>query len=80
MAQVTPISRVLQLQFQVGTTTDGRPKLQNRNYSHVSVNASDDDVLAVGQALADLAADALFQVARIDAAGLAASPTTTTTP
>ena len=80
MAQVSPISRVLQLQFQVGTTADGRPKLQNRNYSHVSVAAADDDVLAVGQALAGLCADPLFQVTRIDATGLALTQAATTTP
>lgn len=80
MAQVTPISRVLQLQFQVGTTADGRPKLQNRNYSHISVNVTDDDVLAVGQALAGLSADPIFQIARIDAAGLAATQAGTTAP
>jgi len=70
MAQVTPISRVLQLQFQNGTTSTGMPKLKNRSYTHVSPTAADDDVLAIGQALAGLSADPLFQIARIDATGL----------
>lgn len=71
MTTVTPLSRHLQLQFQNGTTAAGRPKLKNHNYAHVSPNASDDDVLAVGQALAGLCADAVYQIARVDQNGLA---------
>jgi len=77
MATVTPITRHLQLQFQVGTTAKGDPKLQNRNFAHVSPSASDDDLLAVGQALATLIDETLFQIARVDQNGLAASTTTT---
>ncbi|QSO51743.1 DUF1659 domain-containing protein [Alicyclobacillus curvatus] len=78
MAQVTPISRHLQLQFQIGTTASGAAKLQSRNYANVSPSASDDDVLTVGQALAGLFADSLYQVTRVDASELSASATTTT--
>lgn len=73
MAQVTPLSRHLQLQFQVGTNTDGTPKIQSRNFANVSPNAADDDVLAVGQALAALFSDALYAVARVDQDELTAS-------
>ncbi len=66
MAQVTPLSRHLQLQFQVGTNADGTPKIQSRNFANVSPSASDDDVLAVGQALAALFGESLYAVARVD--------------
>ncbi|KPV44992.1 DUF1659 domain-containing protein [Alicyclobacillus ferrooxydans] len=78
MAQVTPISRHLQLQFQVGTTASGAPKLLNRNYANVLPSAADDDVLAVGQALAGLFADSLYQVTRVDQNGLSSTAATTT--
>lgn len=78
MAQVTPISRNLQLQFENGTTASGLPKLKNKNYAHVLPSAADDDVLAVGQAIAGLTADALYTIARVDQAGLAASAPVTT--
>lgn len=71
MATATPISRHLQLQFQVGTTASGLPKLQARNFAHVSPAALDDDVLAVGQALGALFPDALHGVNRVDQTGLA---------
>jgi len=77
MAQVTPISRHLQLQFQVGTTTSGAPKLKSQNYPHVSPIALDDDILAVGQAIAGLFNETLYEVARVDQSGLTATPTTT---
>ncbi|MCL6594175.1 MAG: DUF1659 domain-containing protein [Alicyclobacillus sp.] len=73
MALVTPISRHLQLQFQAGTSVNGQPKLQNRNFAHVSPAAADDDVLAVGQALAALCAQPLYAVTRVDQSSLAAS-------
>ncbi|GMA51148.1 hypothetical protein GCM10025857_25050 [Alicyclobacillus contaminans] len=66
MATVTPVSRHLQLQFQIGTTTSGQPKLQNRNFPNVSPSAADADVLAVGQALAGLFAEPLYGIAKVD--------------
>ncbi|MCL6636583.1 MAG: DUF1659 domain-containing protein [Alicyclobacillus sp.] len=72
MALVTPVSRHLQLQFQAGTSANGQPKLQNRNFAHVSPAAADDDVLAVGQALAALCAQPLYAVTRVDQSSLAA--------
>ncbi|MBX5436490.1 MAG: DUF1659 domain-containing protein [Alicyclobacillaceae bacterium] len=71
MATATPISRHLQIQCQVGTASNGRPQLRSHNYAHVSPKASDDDVLAVGQALGNLFGDPVFQVARVDQTGLA---------
>lgn len=78
MAQVTALSRNLQLQFEVGTAANGAPKLQNRNFANVSPSASDDDVLAIGEALAGLFADSLYRISRIDATGLSETSTTTT--
>ncbi|GGJ04072.1 MAG: DUF1659 domain-containing protein [Chloroflexi bacterium] len=78
MAQVTPIARHLQLQFQNGTTASGLPRLRNRNYPHVSPAAADDDVLAVGQALANLASEPVYAIARVDQAGLAPSGASST--
>ncbi|CAM3915553.1 DUF1659 domain-containing protein [Alicyclobacillus pomorum] len=72
MATVTPVSRHLQLQFQVGTTSSGLPKLKNRNYAHVSPKASDDDILAVGQALGELFAETLYGVSKVDQNGIEA--------
>ncbi len=66
MAQVTQVSRHLQLQFQIGTTSKGLPKLRNHNFPHVSQSISDDDLLAVGQAIGALFADPLYQVTRIE--------------
>ncbi|SFU97543.1 DUF1659 domain-containing protein [Alicyclobacillus macrosporangiidus] len=65
MAQVTPQSCHLQLQFQVGTTVSGMPRIQNRNFTNVSPAASDDDLLAVGQALAALFDLPLHAIARV---------------
>ncbi|MCL6454097.1 MAG: DUF1659 domain-containing protein [Alicyclobacillus sp.] len=73
MAQVTPLSRSLQLQFQIGTLQNGMPQVQNRTFKYLSPSASDDDILAVGQALAGLFADTLVQVARVDQDGIAAA-------
>lgn len=75
MAIVTPISRHMQLQFQVGTTSSGLPKLSNRSYTHVSPSALDDDILAVGQALAALFSDPLYQVGKVDQTSIESSPT-----
>lgn len=59
-------TRRLQLQFQVGTTTTGRPKLKNHYLAHINPAAADADVLAVGQALAPLFADPLYQIGLAD--------------
>jgi hypothetical protein len=72
MAIATPLSRTLVLQFQVGTTTAGVPKLLARRYPKVSPGAVDEDVLAVGQALAALFAEPLFLLDRLDDTGISA--------
>ncbi|MCY0870699.1 MAG: DUF1659 domain-containing protein [Firmicutes bacterium] len=70
MAQTTELGRVLQLQFNVGTTSKGEIKVKNHNFPHVNPNVADDDLLAVGNALADLFSMPLYQVARTDQVAL----------
>lgn len=83
MATVTNLARHLQLQFQNGTAANGKVKVKNQSYAHVSSTAADDDILAVGQALAGLSSETLVGIARLDQDGLTASTTssggTTTT-
>ncbi|MDQ0190067.1 DUF1659 domain-containing protein [Alicyclobacillus cycloheptanicus] len=76
MATITPLSRHLQLQFQNGTLASGKPKVKNQSYTNVSPSAADDDILAVGQALAALSSETLLGIARLDQSGLAAAAAT----
>jgi hypothetical protein len=73
MAQTTPTSRILQIQLQTGTTATGQPKVQNHNYPNVALNASDDDILAVGQALAALYSEPVVGIARVDQVAISSS-------
>ncbi|MFD1673635.1 DUF1659 domain-containing protein [Alicyclobacillus fodiniaquatilis] len=66
MAQTTPASRVLQIQLQSGTLANGEPKVQKQNFANVVTDAADDDLLAVGQAIAALFSEPLIQIARVD--------------
>lgn len=70
MAQVTPIVSQLQFQLQTGTAADGTPKLSVKTYNNVDSSATDDDVLAVGQALGALFAQPVVQVIRINQSAL----------
>jgi len=72
MAQVTPVSSQLQFQLQSGAAADGTPVISKRTYNNVKPSAADDDVYAIGQALAALFADELVQVVRINQSALAA--------
>ncbi|WP_026961550.1 DUF1659 domain-containing protein [Alicyclobacillus herbarius] len=73
MANVNPLSCRLQIQVQTGTMADGSPKLGTYSFANVSPQASEDDVLAVGQALGALFADPLVQVVRVEQDALSAS-------
>ncbi|WP_067930026.1 DUF1659 domain-containing protein [Alicyclobacillus kakegawensis] len=66
MANVNPLSTRLQIQVQTGTMADGSPKIGTYSFANVSPQASDDDVLAVGQALGALFAEPLLQVVRVN--------------
>jgi Protein of unknown function (DUF1659) len=76
MAQVTSLSRNLQLQFQNGTTAKGDPKIQNHNFMHLSSSITDDDALSVGQAMGQLFALPVYQVAVVEQNALSAASTT----
>lgn len=73
MAQTTALGTVLQIQTQSGTKANGQPKVKSHNFANVAATASDDDVLAVGQAIAALIGEPLLQIVRVDQAELSAS-------
>jgi hypothetical protein len=52
---------------QSGTSLAGKPILKNRAYNNVKVTASDDDVYAIGQAMANLQSEPVVAVQRINA-------------
>ncbi|WAH36674.1 DUF1659 domain-containing protein [Alicyclobacillus dauci] len=79
MAQTTPVSRVLQIQLQTGTLANGQPKVTSHNYANVAMDSVDDDLLAVGQAIAALYADPLVQITRQDQVAISANSSTSTT-
>lgn len=68
MTTATLSTRHLQIQLQVGATSQGRPKLKTLNFANVNVTASDDDIMAVGEALSALCADTVYQIGRVDQA------------
>jgi len=69
MAQTSlALGTTLQLQTQSGTRANGQPKLKMHKFNHVSPQAADEDLLAVGLALAQLIDEPLVQVERVDVA------------
>ncbi|ACV57422.1 DUF1659 domain-containing protein [Alicyclobacillus acidocaldarius] len=69
MAQTSlALGTTLQLQTQSGTRANGQPKLKVHKFNHVSPQAADEDLLAVGLALAQLIDEPLVQVERVDVA------------
>lgn len=70
MANSTVIGTTLQLQTQNGTKANGDPKISNHNFPNVSPSASNDDILAVGQAIAALIGESLVQIVRVDQTAL----------
>ncbi|MDI9260251.1 DUF1659 domain-containing protein [Alicyclobacillus sendaiensis] len=62
------LGTTLQLQTQSGTRANGQPKLKVHKFNHVSPQAADEDLLAVGLALAQLIDEPLVQVERVDVA------------
>ena len=76
---VTPVSRNLLIQLQIGQTTAGKPKLHNRVYPHVDVSASDTAIDSVLTALIPLFSDPVFAVGRVDTVQLQNTASTGTT-
>lgn len=64
--QVTTTSRHLLVQLQIGQSAAGKPKLHNRAYPHVDVNASDTAIDNVLQALSPLFTDPVYAMGRVD--------------
>ncbi len=67
MAVITnPLGSRMQLRLNVGQDDEGNPIYRSRSYSNVKPLASDDDVFAVGNALAGLQQHGLEEVRRIN--------------
>ncbi|NMB41404.1 MAG: DUF1659 domain-containing protein [Firmicutes bacterium] len=67
MAVIThPLGSRMQLRLTVGQDDEGNPIYRSRSYSNVKPMASDDDVFAVGNALAGLQQHDLKEVRRIN--------------
>ena len=64
--QKIPAKSILNIQVQTGTNTNGLPILVNRSYSGVKVDAKDDDVMAVGQAIAAVQSLPVMAYQRVD--------------
>ena len=75
---VTPLTRNLQVQLQIGQTASGTPKLHNYVYQHVDVNATDAAIASVLSALAPLFADSIYTMGRVDAVQIQPDATTAT--
>jgi hypothetical protein len=54
------------IRTQTGTTPTGKPILKNRAYTNVKVTASDEDVYAIGEAMANLQSDPVVAVERLN--------------
>jgi|GEM_PF-6916307 len=73
---VSTLNRHLLVQLQVGQSTVGKPKLHNRVYPHVDVQASDTAINEVLQALAPLFGDPVYAMGRVDTVQIQDSATT----
>ncbi len=74
---VNPLDRHLLVQLQVGQSAAGKPKLHNRVYPHVDVQASDAAINDVLQAIAPLFGDPVYAMGRVDTVQIQDSTTTT---
>ncbi len=73
---VSTLNRHLLVQLQVGQSAAGKPKLHNRAYPHVDVQASDTAINGVLQALAPLFGDPVYAMGRVDTVQIQDSSTT----
>lgn len=63
-------STKLNVQVQTGVNTSGLPIVTNRSYGGIKVTAADDDVMAVGQAIAAVQSLPVMAYQRVDYAEL----------
>ena len=68
--QKIPTKSTLNIQVQTGINSSGQPILINRSYSGVKVDATDEDVMAVGQAIAAVQSLPVMAYQRVDYAEL----------
>ena len=67
MAIVTKNPTSLKLRFDCGIDdTTGKTKTKSKTYSNIKHGASNDDIYAVGDAIASLQKHDLLEIARID--------------
>ncbi|MEW5762565.1 MAG: DUF1659 domain-containing protein [Bacillota bacterium] len=67
----TPLASLLELEVQTGTDAAGQPVYARIRFRNVKASATDEDVYAVGQALAGLQVHPLADVRRVDTEELA---------
>lgn len=68
--QKIPTKSTLNIQVQTGVNTNGLPILVNRSYSGIKVTAAEEDVMAVGQAIAAVQSLPVMAYQRVDYAEL----------
>lgn len=68
---VTPLTSKMKLQFQTGVDGEGNPVYRNKTINKVKTDALDQDIFDTANAMAELCADVLNAVTRIDDSDLA---------
>jgi predicted aconitase len=66
MIEIVQGHSTMVLNLQIGETEEGTPLFKDKSYSMVLPNANEDDLFAVGEALASLSAWKLHHIQRID--------------
>jgi hypothetical protein len=61
-----PLTSAMEIVVRAGTDAKGNPILATRTYRSVKTTAADEDVLAVGQALAGLQANPVDSIRRVN--------------
>ncbi|MDB5083814.1 MAG: hypothetical protein JWN30_700 [Bacilli bacterium] len=78
--QRNPQAATLVIQVQTGVTAAGKPMVKSKSYPIIDPSATDDQVYAIGQAIASLQQEPAVAIERLDRAVLVATPASSTTP